>query len=307
MPTSQNVSFDSSLTNDVSLVGPVTVSVVKDFVAEVAKKLPTPRRLEVVGTLRKTFILHFQCVRSGYEYPITSGDWSKWLKIGFSLVKAGQAIIDVGIGNPLGILKKGIDCVSEIYSAYKTHDDDEFNAYITNPFLTSTEQDTLIEKLRAQGFFDKFEYDSQIPGWYLIHPERDGKVPEGEDGGVTHLRSKKGVGVMSHLQDMVASGLNDVGMSDAAETVSTVNMLTDEMGTRNAVAESSPVSTVSKSKATTTASRASESKLAIYGQPKVDAEEQYATKISELEMRISQLERQIDSINESRSSCCVVS
>lgn len=140
----------------------------KDFLAEVVKKLPKPKRLEVVGTLRKTLYLHFECIHSGYEFGITSTDWSKWLKMGFSLVKAGQAIIDIGMGNPLGILKKGVECVQEIYSAYKTEDDDEFNSYITNPFLTSTEQDQLLNKLRDQGFFDIFDYDTQRAGTRAI-------------------------------------------------------------------------------------------------------------------------------------------
>ena len=94
----------------------------------------------MVGTLRKTFILYFECCRTKKEYGIESHDWSKWLKIGFSLVKASKMAIDIGMGNPLGLLNTGITCIKEIYSAYKTHDDDEFNSYITNPFLTSSEQ-----------------------------------------------------------------------------------------------------------------------------------------------------------------------
>lgn len=126
----------------------------KDFVGDVVKKLPAPKRLEVVGTVRKTLILHFECVHTGYEYPIESKEWSKWVKMGFSLAKAGKAVFDIGTGNPLGLLSTGADCVKGIYDAYKTNDDDEFNTYITQPFLTSTEQDKLLEKLRDQGFFD---------------------------------------------------------------------------------------------------------------------------------------------------------
>jgi hypothetical protein len=131
------------------------VFTVKDFIGDIVKKLPTPKRLEVVGNLRKTLILHFECARTGYEFPITSYEWSKWLKMGFSLAKAGKAVIDIGTGNPLALAMTGIECVQGIYDAYKTKDDDEFNTYITNPFLTSTEQDGLIEKLRAQKFFEK--------------------------------------------------------------------------------------------------------------------------------------------------------
>jgi hypothetical protein len=88
--------------------------------------------------------LHFECVHTGYEFPIVSYEWNKWLKMGFSLAKAGKAVFDIGTGNPLGLLSTGIDCVKGIYEAYKTNDDDEFNTYITNPFLTSTEQVDLL-------------------------------------------------------------------------------------------------------------------------------------------------------------------
>lgn len=178
----------------------------KDFLADVVKKLPNPKRLEVVGTLRKTLILHFECCHTGLEYPITSHEWSKWLKMGFSLVKAGQAVIELGIGNPLGILSKGVECVQEIYSAYKTNDDDEFNTYITQPFLTSTEQDQLLEKLRDQGFFEIFAYDNQMAGWFLLHPEKDGRKAEGESGSVTKVRTKEGYGVTEGLVE-VAKGV----------------------------------------------------------------------------------------------------
>jgi len=124
---------------------------VKDFIGDVVKKLPIPKRLEVVGTVRKALVLHFECAHTGYEFPITSHEWSKWLKMGFSLAKAGKAVIDIGMGNPLALVATGVDAVKGIYEAYKTNDDDEFNTYITNPFLTSTEQDGLINKLKRSG------------------------------------------------------------------------------------------------------------------------------------------------------------
>jgi hypothetical protein len=185
----------------------------KDFLAQVTKRLPQPKRLEIVGTLRKTLILHFECCRTGMEFPITSHDWSKWLKMGFSLVKAGQAIIDLGMGNPLGILKKGIECVQEVYEAYKTNDDDEFNSYITNPFLLSSEQDQLLEKLRAQGFFDIFAYDAQVASWYMLNPEKDGRRPEAVAGSVTKAWTKKGYGITEGLV-AAAEGATGIQLSD---------------------------------------------------------------------------------------------
>lgn len=205
----------------------------KDFLAEVVKKLPNPKRLEVVGTVRKTLILHFECCRTGYEYPIISHEWSKWLKMGFSLVKAGQAVIELGIGNPLGILTKGVECVQEIYGAYKTSDDDEFNTYITNPFLTSTEQDQLLEKLRAQNFFEVFAYDAQLGGWYLLHPEKDGKPPGGADGSVTKVARKEGYGIGETLQtaaaEMTAAVFGDEVAGIASTVIDTAGTVADSV------------------------------------------------------------------------------
>mmetsp|Transcript_7126 Transcript_7126/g.10615 ORF Transcript_7126/g.10615 Transcript_7126/m.10615 type:complete len:800 (-) Transcript_7126:162-2561(-) len=192
---------------------------VKDFVGDIVKKLPSPKRLEVVGTLRKTLILHFECVHTGYEYPIISKEWSKWLKMGFSLAKAGKAVIDIGMGNPLGLLSTGVECVKGIYDAYKTSDDDEFNTYITNPFLTSTEQDQLIEKLREQGFFEKMAYDNQAPGWYLINPEEDGTPPGGEKGSVTKVSSKEGYGVGEAVASGIRALADNVDMPDVGGVV----------------------------------------------------------------------------------------
>eukprot|EP01038_Epipyxis_sp_PR26KG_P003966 gene3966-5686_t len=211
-----NVKISQSCSNMADVIAYIDANMadMKDFLADVVKKLPNPKRLEVVGTLRKSLILHFECVRTGYEYPIVSHEWSKWLKIGFSLVKAGQAIIDVGMGNPLGILKKGIDCIQEVYTAYKTNDDDEFNTYITNPFLLSSEQDQLLEKLRDQGFFDIFAYDAQIPGWYLLHPEKDGKPPEGEAGSVSKVWKKEGYGIGETVSTLVKTAITTVTGDD---------------------------------------------------------------------------------------------
>jgi len=208
---------------------------VKDFVGEIVKKLPLPKRLEVVGTVRKTLILHFECVRTGREFPITSQEWNKWLKMGFSLAKSGKAIFDIGTGNPLGLLSTGAECVKGVYEAYKSDDDDEFNTYMNQPFLTSAEQDGLIEKLRAQGFFDKMSYDAQKGGWYLNNPEEDGTLPGGEKGSVSKVKSKKGVGVTDSLVAGAAAIANEVDpdmvgtVSDTLEAAGQVKEVAEEV------------------------------------------------------------------------------
>jgi hypothetical protein len=130
--------------------------------------------------------------------------------MGFSLAKASKAIIHIGMGNPLGLAMTGIECIQGIYEAYKTNVDDEFNTYITNPFLTSAEQDILINKLRDQNFFDKFAYDAQAPGWYLLNPEKDGKPPKGEDGEVSKVSTGNGVGMGQTLKAVLSAATNAV-------------------------------------------------------------------------------------------------
>ncbi len=39
----------------------------KDFLAEVVKKLPQPKRLQIDGTLVKSLVLVFECSRTGLE------------------------------------------------------------------------------------------------------------------------------------------------------------------------------------------------------------------------------------------------
>jgi len=100
---------------------------VKDFVGDIAKRLPTPCQFSVLGTARKSLLLHFECCRSnpGCLYNTTrpftteTQEWNKWLKMGFSLVKCGKAALDIGMGNPLGLAKTGVDAIQGIYDAYK--------------------------------------------------------------------------------------------------------------------------------------------------------------------------------------------
>eukprot|EP01033_Poteriospumella_lacustris_P000396 gene396-255_t len=283
----------------------------KDFLAQVTKRLPQPKRLEVVGTLRKTLILHFECCRTGLEFPVTSHDWSKWLKMGFSLVKAGQAVIDLGMGNPLGILKKGVECVQEIYQAYKTNDDDEFNTYITNPFLLSHEQDQLLEKLRDQGFFDIFAYDAQVAGWYLVNPEKDGRAPEGEAGSVSKVWTKKGYGITEGLV-AAASGALEMDLSPIADAVSSIGAGKSEedkgveLGTVATSASSNAGSNAASSGVVggraaamreqfgTEANRSANEKL---GNANVTA--QYQQKVDALQDRVVELEKKVAAMSTS--------
>jgi hypothetical protein len=111
-----------------------------------------------------------------------------------SACKLGKVVIDIGMGNPLGLVRTGIDAIGDIYAAYKSKDDEEFNNYITNPFLSNAEQDKLLEQLRDYDFFDAFEYDAQVASWYCFpcapFPGQSLKMIEMEEAGLTGYGSR---------------------------------------------------------------------------------------------------------------------
>jgi hypothetical protein len=146
---------------------------VKDFLAEVTKKLPAPAmfgtRKEKLGAVN-VLILHFECgdKESGCLYPgdgktftTETSAVSKWLKVGWKMVHVGIAVME---GNVVG----GLDAVKDVYDTYRETSDpgaSDFEAFIHEPFLTSSEQDKLIEQLRDAKFFENFGYNAQAAQW----------------------------------------------------------------------------------------------------------------------------------------------
>ncbi|MHA2251265.1 MAG: hypothetical protein ACXAD7_12960 [Candidatus Kariarchaeaceae archaeon] len=143
------------------------IEMLKDFIADIAKKLPIPKTFSTEGRVRKTIILHFVCDKEAERclfphdrsFTTESKDWNKWLKIAFSGIKIGKSVI-----LPANIGDAG-KAVRQAYEDYKTKEDKDYLAFISQPFLTSTEQDNLINQLREAKFFDVFQYDPQKAGW----------------------------------------------------------------------------------------------------------------------------------------------
>jgi hypothetical protein len=146
------------------------VEMLKYFIADVVKKLPVPTKFSTEGRIRKTIHLHFNCGLQFERclYPedrpfITeSKDWNKWLKIAMSAVRIGKAIIF-----PIESTD-AVDAVREAYEAYKEKGDRDFLAYIGEPFLTSKEQDNLVNQLRDARFFDVFNYVPETGEWACL-------------------------------------------------------------------------------------------------------------------------------------------
>ena len=76
-----------------------------------------------------------------------------------SAVKIGKAIMipfDSG---------EAVDAVREAYNAYKDKGDRDFLTEFSEPFLTSEQQDNLINQLRDARYFDVFSFDPGTTGW----------------------------------------------------------------------------------------------------------------------------------------------
>ncbi len=143
------------------------VEMLKVFIADLVKKLPTPVKFSTEGRVRKTMQLHFVCSQQSERciYPedrpfITETKaWNKWLKLAVSVVKLGKAVI---FPTETG---EAIEAVKDAYESYKAGDDQDFLTFISEPFLTSEEQDNLVNQLRDERFFEVFDYDPQTAGW----------------------------------------------------------------------------------------------------------------------------------------------
>lgn len=146
------------------------VAMLKTFIADVVKKLPIPIRFSTEGRVRKTLQLHFVCGMQTERclYPLErpfvteTKEWSKWLRIAMSAVSIGKAVIF-----PFET-SEAIDSVREAYNLYKTGEEKDFLSFISEPFLTSSEQDKLVTQLREARFFDVFNYEPQTAEWTCL-------------------------------------------------------------------------------------------------------------------------------------------
>jgi hypothetical protein len=150
------------------------IQILKQYISEIIKKLPVPVKLTTEGRVQKTLRLHFICAKQGerclypYEREFTTEtrQWNKWLKIAVSSLSLGISVL-----NPLD--GGAVDQVRSAYEAYRTGEDKEFLAFVNEPFLTSAEQDSLIQQLRDAKFFDVFSYDATLGNWVCLMCKSD--------------------------------------------------------------------------------------------------------------------------------------
>jgi len=160
------------------------IAQLKDFVGEIVKKLPTPYLFTAEGIVRRTLTLHFECGLNEQnclytrDKPFTTdtSDWAKWVKMSFTLFKLGKALYDKSLGDAFGAAK-------DLFDQYKQKEDGDFMSYISQPFLTSTEQDNLINQLRDKRFFDVFVYSAQHGAWACARCGRKEEVGRAIESG----------------------------------------------------------------------------------------------------------------------------
>lgn len=146
------------------------IAEVKDFIAEVVKKLPLPCSFSDEGLIIKKITLYFECSSKcspsclypgpdkAKRFTTQTKTVHKWLKVAFSAIQLGKAIWENNPIDALGAIKSAYDACMEQY-------DKDFKAFCSEPFLTSEEQDNLINQLRDASFFNYFTYDAQNAGW----------------------------------------------------------------------------------------------------------------------------------------------
>ena len=143
----------------------------KESIAKLSKDLPVPIDMTVKHRGVDFVQLHFKCAdttKPGCLYPGPSPtktfysetkELNKWLKVGIQAVTTGYVFFT---GDVLG----GMERLKGIWDdATFNRQEDEFNKWATEPFLTSEESDKLIKQLRSSNFFDKFKYEPKCQGW----------------------------------------------------------------------------------------------------------------------------------------------
>jgi hypothetical protein len=148
------------------------------------QKLPTPTFVTsesekgVFGFWKKVIKLWFVCPQTGFTCctETKEKEWQQWAQVGFSAVRAGFAAFKVVTQGDVESLIEGMSgVVKMLQMAHQAMTADPlsaidgisalFDSFISEPLLTSKENDALIEQLRAAVFFAKMGYDAQTATW----------------------------------------------------------------------------------------------------------------------------------------------
>ncbi|KJE95508.1 hypothetical protein CAOG_05957 [Capsaspora owczarzaki ATCC 30864] len=168
------------------------ISELKEFVAGIVKKLPIPMNFTTEDRflkIQKVLVLHFECACKSPHCQFSKGKTfrtetkviNKWIKVAFSAIQVGKAIWDKDVGAV-------VEGLRSVYEIGKSQYDTSFQTFITEPFLTSSESDELINQLRDAKFFEAFEYDAQLGNW-VCHPCAHPPAPVAEPAAVAVVAS----------------------------------------------------------------------------------------------------------------------
>eukprot|EP00736_Rhodelphis_marinus_P006435 Rmarinus@m.16473 len=121
------------------------------------------------GAVLTEIRLHFKCCRNGdsckytelHDFRCVTKQVNKWLKVALSGVQLGFSVMNGSVSGAVAAVKCAYDAANSEYES-------NFMQFVSQPFLTSAEEDDLIHQLRQHQFFAEFTYDATCAGWACV-------------------------------------------------------------------------------------------------------------------------------------------
>lgn len=122
--------------------------------------------MEVAAPPRpKSLGLQFVCPRSGFKHLIHTKDWSRWLKLGFALLRADKCSVHIRVQGNAAPASSDVEVVQDVYDTFSSDSSDDFHNYILEPFLTLADREQMLSELQNTDLLSKFFYDSRTASW----------------------------------------------------------------------------------------------------------------------------------------------
>jgi hypothetical protein len=134
--------------------------------------------------------LYFICPQTGFTVVTETSEWRRWVKLAFGAACVGSHIFHIATTMDVEALSTGlcaagkelakahtafvaskkqkggkIAALKAMYNGSKTQGETDFDQFVSEPFLTSTEHDKLVEQLRGANFFQQMSYHADTATW----------------------------------------------------------------------------------------------------------------------------------------------
>jgi len=138
---------------------------IKVFLTKLSLKVPIPFGFLGDDKQHSTLRIQFVCCKQNEQcqyltdnpFTIDSADWGVWLR-----VHTFALLLDKMM--PEEELKRTYFTLNAMYDKYKDKKDPSFRQFMTLP-VPPSEQEKLVNNLKAHQFYDTFTYDSLTSGW----------------------------------------------------------------------------------------------------------------------------------------------